>query len=76
MDTGDWVGYFVLLAIWIRSAIKSRKLVDALEEDGRQFGSMGVGLLGLAFLPWSMGKANKEFIADVKKENDGKANTY
>ncbi len=67
MDEWDWVVYFVLLILWTRSAIRTRKLVKALNEEGRQFGSFGFGIFAVLFLPWAMRKAEKDYVEEQEK---------
>jgi len=67
MDSWDWVVYFVLLIIWIRSAMRTNKLVRTLNEEGREFGSMGFGLFAVLLLPWAMRKAEKDYVDERNK---------
>lgn len=64
MDGWDWVVYFLLLAFWIRSYVRTNKLVKTLNDEGREFGSFGYGIFAVLLFPWAIRQAEKSYVRE------------
>lgn len=70
MDGWDWLIYFGLIAIWARSYFRVSKVIKTFDDEGREFGSVGLWWISIFFLPWAIRQAEKDYVEDNKKVND------
>jgi hypothetical protein len=63
----DWVIYFLLIALWLRSYIRVSKILETYDKEGRKFGSLGLWWLGIFLIPWAMRRAEEDYVEEQNK---------
>lgn len=63
----DWVIYFLLIALWLRSYIRVSKILETHDKEGRKFGSLGFWWLGIFLIPWAMRRAEEDYVEEQNK---------
>jgi uncharacterized membrane protein YbhN (UPF0104 family) len=69
MGIGEWIAYFLVLFLLIKSFSHSSRLEQKLKKDGRVFGDSGqFFLVALVLLfPWAIRKAEKDYVEEQNK---------
>lgn len=64
MGIGEWVAYFFLLFFCVKGLVRSNRVREKLDKEGRVFGPTGQLLLMfyVLLLPWAVRKAEKDYV--------------